>query len=122
MSKANPNRLLVEGDEDKRFIPNFMDEHVIWGENENEWVVAIKQFGGIERLMTPGVIETELKSPGLKALGIIVDADDHYDARWASVRARCLRVVSDFPEDLPPGGLIHRDEYGLRVGVWLGSV
>jgi hypothetical protein len=119
MARANANRLLVEGDDEKRVIPYFMDEHVVWGNRENEWVVQIEQFDGIDKMLKPGVIEAELKTPGLKALGIVVDANDHFDSRWARIRERCHRVIGDFPGDLPLEGLIHQNEDGLRVGVWI---
>jgi hypothetical protein len=119
MAKAIPNRLLVEGDEEKRVIPYFMDEHVVWGDRPDEWVVRIKEFGGVENLLKPGVIEAELESPGLKALGIITDANDEFLSRWSRVRKRCQKVAPDFPEELPRDGLIHVNERGLRIGVWI---
>ena len=65
------------------------------------------------------MIEAESKIPGLKAIGIIVDADDQFDSRWSSVRERCRKIAADFPEELPPEGLIHQNEHGLRIGVWI---
>ena len=38
MARANANVLLVEGDEEKRVIPYLMDEHVVWGDKEDDWV------------------------------------------------------------------------------------
>ena len=76
MAKANPNKLLVEGDEEKRVIPFLMDKFVVWGDRHDEWLVEIKEFGGIEGLLKPGVIEAEPREPGLKVLGIIIDADN----------------------------------------------
>src|SRR5437879_5760297 len=119
MAKANPNRLLVEGEEEKRVIPYLMDEYVVWGDKENEWVAQIEEFGGIEKLLKPGVIEEESKTPGLKALGIIIDANDQFAAGWSRVRERCLKIAAGFPQELPPEGLIHQNEHGLRIGVWI---
>jgi hypothetical protein len=36
MPRANPNILLVEGDDEKRVIPYLMDEHVVWGDKPDE--------------------------------------------------------------------------------------
>jgi hypothetical protein len=119
MPKPNSKKLLVEGDDEKRVIPFFMDEHVLWGDKENERIVDISQFGGIEDLLKPGNIEAESKVPGLRAMGIVIDADDQFESRWARVRDRCKRVASSFPEDLPPGGLIYETPHGLRIGVWI---
>lgn len=119
MPRANPNKLLVEGDEEKRVIPNFMDEHVVWGDIKDDWVVRIEEFDGVDNLLKPGVIEAESKEPGLRAIGIIVDADDYFDSRWSRVRERCRKIADAFPEDLPPGGLIYETPDGLRIGVWV---
>ncbi len=117
MPTASPNKLLVEGDEEKRVIPYFMDEHVIWGQKKQEWVVGIESFDGVENLLKPGVIEAESKVPGLRALGVIVDADEQLDSRWTQLRDRCRRIAPDFPETLPAEGLIHVKSDGLRIGV-----
>jgi hypothetical protein len=119
MPRANPNILLVEGDEEKRVIPYLMDEHVIWGDKEDEWVAEIRSYGGIEDLLDPGNIEAAVRVIGRKAVGIVVDADDQFDSRWQRVRNCCLGIAADFPENLPLEGLVHENEQGLRIGVWI---
>lgn len=119
MPRAILKKLLVEGDEEKRVIPYFMNEHFVWGDNERDWVVTIEQFGGVENLLKPGVIEAESKVPGLLALGVIIDADDWLESRWTRVRERFRRVAQDFPESLPPEGLIYQSPDGVRMGVWI---
>lgn len=79
MQAANPNILLVEGDEDKRVIALLMDEFVVWGDKRDEWAADIKSFGGIADLLEPGNIEAQGKVVGRRALGIVVDADDQFD-------------------------------------------
>jgi hypothetical protein len=116
---ASPNSLLVEGDEERRVISHFMDQYVVWGNQPQEWVADVKSFNGVENLLKPGAIETASKVPGLKAIGIIVDADDQFDSRWSSVRDRCRKIAVNFPDELPPEGLIHQNEHGLRIGVWI---
>jgi len=116
---ANPNQLLVEGDEELRVISHFMDQYVEWGDKPQEWVAEVKSFNGVENLLKPGVIEAESKTPGLKAIGIMVDADDLFGSRWSSIRERCRKIAVNFPEELPPEGLIHQNEHGLRIGVWI---
>ena len=119
MAKQNPNLLLVEGKNEQYTLPFFMDEYVEWGDKKEKWVVEIKELDGVENLLKPGLIEAESKTPGLKAFGVIVDADDQFDSRWASVRERCGKVAAGFPADLPNGGLIHVRPDGLRIGVWV---
>ena len=119
MAKPNPKRLLVEGDEDKRVIPELMDKYVVWGEKKADAAVLIKPFDGIEPLLKAGVIETELIVPGQEVLGIVIDADHEPDLRWAAVRRECLAFLPDFPTALPTNGLIYVTSTGLRVGVWI---
>jgi len=119
MPSANTKRLLVEGDEEKRVIPYFMDEHTVWGNNKDQWAVHIDEFDGVENLLKPGAIEAYLKEPGLRAIGVIVDADDFLSARWLRIRERCRRVAAAFPDELPADGLIYIAPNGLRIGVWI---
>ena len=119
MAKQNPNLLLVEGKDEQFALPFFMDEYVVWGDEKKDWVVEIKELDGIEKLLKPGLIEAESKTPGLKAFGVILDANDAFDSRWSRVRERCRMVDSGFPNDLPTDGVIHVRPDGLRIGVWV---
>ena len=119
MANQNPNLLLVEGKDEQFTLPFFMDEYVEWGDKKQDRVVEIKELDGVENLLKPGVIEAESKTPGLKAFGVIIDANDSFDARWSRVRERCRKVAPGFPDDLPTGGVIHVLPAGLRMGVWV---
>ncbi len=102
MRHYNPNRLLVEGSDDKRVIPEL-----------------IEAMDGVDQLLEPGVIETEVKASGLEALGIVVDADSDGAAQWQRIRARCLPSFPNLPRELPADGLVHANQAGLRLGVWI---
>ena len=119
MARQNPRLLLVEGKDEQFTLPFFMDEYVVWGDDKKDWVVEIKELDGVENLLKPGLIEAESKTPGLKALGVILDANDAFDSRWSRVRERCKKVAAGFPDDLPTGGVIHVNSDGLRIGVWI---
>jgi hypothetical protein len=119
-TRHNPKKLLVEGREDERVIPELMEANGIrWGETRAEWVVEIKECNGFESMVEEGVIETELKASGLKVLGIIADANVNAKRRWSSLRNRCLRTFPELPDDIPATGLIQESESGLKLGVWL---
>lgn len=60
-----------------------------------------------------------LKAPGLKALGIIADANENAKQRWSSLRNRCIGSFPELPDDVPVAGLIRENESGLKLGVWL---
>jgi hypothetical protein len=119
MHGANPNLLLVEGREEQRVIAHFMDQYVNWGDGPKDWVVRIKPYEGVDDLLQPPYIETELRAPGLQSLGIIIDANDQFPSRWSRVRERCRSFAQDFPAELPSHGLIYQHRNGLRIGVWI---
>jgi hypothetical protein len=87
---AHEKVLLVEGDEDKRVIPQLVEANgVQWGNRKKDWIVEIKALGSVERLLDKEEINIQLKDSGLKILGIILDADDAPANRWQSIR-NCL--------------------------------
>lgn len=119
MSRVSPNYLLVEGKEDKMVIPYVMEAFIPWPDSAEERPVTIEEFGGIGPLLQPGVIEAKIKTSGLRALGIMIDADDDPQRRWNLVRDRCVKAFPEFPESMPSTGLIVANEEGLKLGVWV---
>ncbi|MDJ0676030.1 MAG: hypothetical protein QNJ36_11710 [Calothrix sp. MO_167.B42] len=112
-----PKKLIVEGEQDKRVIPEFIEANGInWGKKEKP-IVYIKSYGS-DKFIDADVISTELKASGLTHLGLMVDADDNPSGRWESVRNACLKSIPDFLEKLPPNGLIHTTN-GIKFGVWI---
>ena len=61
---------------------------------------SIKKKEGIKNLLD--TIGLELKVPGRKAIGIIVDADDDLDARWQAVTYRLRKENIEVPEQSRP--------------------
>ena len=111
--------LLVEGDDDRRVIPWLIEAHGIAWASGGEQIVFFKPFDGIEAMLKPGAIEMELKTPGLEALGVMVDADDDAGQRWQRIRTRCQVAFPGLRETLPATGLIETTPDGLKLGVWL---
>ena len=121
MRKPHPRLLLVEGKEDMRVIPEFMEKFIPWGNKHerDKWPADIIEFDGVEHLLKQGVIEAQLKSPGLQTLGVLVDANSDPIGRWQSIRSRAIRAMPDIPTELPLDGLVMENAEGLRFGVWL---
>lgn len=119
MSRFTTHMLLVEGEQDKRVIPYLLDAHIVWGDNKSEFPTNIVAYDGVDDLLAAGEIETQLKTPKLQTLGIIVDANDSLDSRWRQVRNRCLAAFPELTETLPPEGLIATNDEGIRLGVWV---
>jgi hypothetical protein len=119
MLATNKNLLLVEGKGEQYSIPELMDAHTVWGDKPKDWVVQIKEMNGVESILKHGTISAASKTPGLRALGVIVDADDRFAARWDRLKELCNEIAGPVPDDLPPDGLIHVSPKGLRIGVWI---
>ncbi len=118
-SQPRAKMLLVEGDDDRRVIPWLIEAHGIAWASGGEQIVFFKPFDGIEAMLKPGAIEMELKTPGLEALGVMVDADDDAGQRWQRIRTRCQVAFPGLRETLPATGLIETTPDGLKLGVWL---
>ena len=115
--RAPPRKLLLEGETDKRVIPYLMEENGV------EWPdpppVFIEPYHGVDELLKPEVIRTELKASGLEALGVVVDANGNAGARWDQLRTRCGADVAELPDQIPPEGLRVDFLGGPRFGVWI---
>ncbi len=117
--KYKSKKLIVEGEQDKRVIPELIEANGIeWGETKETAVVYIEAYGS-DQFIDSDFISTELKASGLTSLGLIVDADDDMNARWNSVRNACLKSIPDIPEQLQKSGLIHTTATGIKFGVWI---
>jgi len=69
-------RLLVEGADDKRTIPELMEANgITWG-YPSDPVVDIGDCEGIENLLNNRTLSAEFKASGRRQVGFIVDADE----------------------------------------------
>jgi hypothetical protein len=115
------NVLLVEGQDEKRTIPELIELNgVDWGSGKNT-IVHIKDYEGYENIIKPGSISTELKADGIEALGILLDADEYPLDRWIAIRNACRNsnAISNIPDELPQAGLIIEADNEVRVGIWI---
>lgn len=118
-SKYKPKKLIVEGDQDKRVIPQLIEANgIAWGETRETAIVDIESYGS-DQFIDETIISTELKASGLTALGLIIDADGDFNARWASIKNACSRSIANIPDQIPESGLIHLTATGVKFGVWI---
>lgn len=110
--------ILVEGEDDKRVVLRIMEQIGM------EAGVDVEPANGINDLI--GTIAGAIKEPGRKSVGIVADANDDPDARWAGLckPLQGLRERQEYDFGLlgnpVPGGLVRKDrETGVRVGIWL---
>ena len=119
MGTRHTKQLLVEGKDDQFAIAGLMRAHTPWGDSADEWPVFIKPLDGVESLLAEGSISTHWKSSGLTHLGIVVDANEEFDGRWARLSDLCGSLVAEFPKALPTNGLVRSDTEGKRLGIWI---
>jgi hypothetical protein len=121
-NKNNKHRLLVEGKDEERTIPELIEKNgVNWINDDNETVVYIQDYDGCENIIDKDVIAAELKTSGREALGILLDADEDSINKWDAIRNACHNsgLMSNMPKNLPVEGLIIEADNGVRVGIWM---
>ncbi len=103
--------LLVEGQDDKHVV-----EHLYWKRFGSPPPFSVVDKGGFTILRDE--IGPELKVPGRRVLGIVVDANDDFQSRWAAMTDRLRRALPDIEIGDPgPRGTILPTK--PRVGIWL---
>ena len=107
--------LLVEGKDDQKVVESLCKTH------GTEIAFEIEGGGGVERLLAQ--VPVRLKSSDLECLGVVLDADQDIEARWAQLRDGLRRAgYADVPDRPASEGtvIVFRHELGsIRFGVWL---
>lgn len=114
---STTNFLVVEGKDDCYAIAELMGKHVSWPIECPP--VKIKDANGFENITKKGYISAQLKSPEVRSLGIIVDADEDADRCWRSIRNRLIEHIQTLPAQIPASGLISTCINGKKLGVWI---
>jgi len=111
-----PRVLLVEGRDEVLVLPELLElAGVAWIRGSEP--VFIRDCEGIDQLLDPKSITAELKTSGVTAIGLIVDADGDITARWQRVQTLLATIHPDFPHALDPAGIVY--DSNPRLGVWL---
>ena len=105
--------LLVEGQDDKHVVLHLRMR------DESMPAFDISDKDGIDRLLDS--ISPEIKAPGRKSVGILVDANDEPANRWQAVRSRLQQFDLPLPEEPEPNGTILPavSPVAPRIGIWL---
>jgi hypothetical protein len=120
-SHSQSKVLLVEGNTEKRLIPELMEQRgVAWELGDKAYAVDIDSADGL--VTTSGLIRTRLKQSNLQCFGVVFDADlgpPSGPDRWAAFTSKCREAGIDLP-DLPPSeGMIQTLPSGIRFGAWM---
>lgn len=120
MKHFQSNWLLVEGKQDERVLPQLVEAGGIpWGESKEEHIVEIQSYGGFNNL-NANLLNAEFKRSGLRALGLIADANANPLARWKRIRELAKPHYPDFPSAPLEGGTVMVGAAtDIRFGVWL---
>ena len=115
MALANPRAperlLVVEGPDDRHVICHIVKRCTQLPDFE------IEDRGSVEKLVAS--IGADLKAPGRRVLGIVVDADDSVEDRWRSVTDRLRKAGVSVGNPKPGGTIIGELDLLPRVGVWI---
>jgi hypothetical protein len=112
--------MLVEGEDDKFAIIELMGNHTEWPADKNKAPVWLESVGSPEEILAEGFISAKLNESGTKVVGVVLDADVHFDARWLRIKQISKKLFNQVPEQMPPKGLILQDDsHGPRFGVWI---
>jgi hypothetical protein len=105
----NPNQLMVEGQDDLFAVVGLMRAHVDWPEGKDSKQSAPVYIhngnGAPEILKKEGFFAVLLKSPDLRATGVVLDADETPKGRYESIRSLCLELFPSLPSELPAEGV-----------------
>jgi len=114
--KLMPRQLLVEGNSDKQVIEALCKRHQM--SDLFSYIFPSRDGSGIEYLLK--TLPDRLKQENLDTLGIVVDADLDFTARWQSLVYQLKEFGYDeIPKVLPETGLIHIQEAKPKIGVWI---
>lgn len=117
MPRSKAKRLLVEGKKDLRLLPFLMEGNGVDWPNGNE-PVDIEDLKG--KTLAKHDASAYLKEPGLRLLGVILDADDDAGASWRLVKGWFQEWFTDMPDNIPAEGYISApNEKGIRLGAWV---
>lgn len=113
-----PNRLIVEGHDDKFSVVGLMSWYINWPNKSADAPVWIDVGNSADEILEPAYLSALLKSRETDVLGIMLDADAKPDGRYESIRKTCSPVFPKLPRQMPSGGLVANEE-GKRLGLWI---
>jgi hypothetical protein len=117
---TNPNQLIVEGWNDLFSVVGLMSAHVDWPDGKDKAPVYIEMGNGAQEILKDGFLSAYLKSPVIRTLGVMLDADLGAQGRYDRVLAFCSPFFSLLPSRLPRDGLITENAGGSkRFGLWV---
>src|SRR5688572_21018725 len=106
MHPDKPNVLVVEGEDDKYCVIQLMAAHLDWPDGRLNAPVQVRVGSSVNEILDQDFLSALLKSPPIKKLGVMIDADENAPGRYQQLRKLCLASFPNLPEALPADGLI----------------
>ena len=121
MSKSHPKILFVEDNDHSAVTSSLMQKYLsVWQNPDKTYVVNIKIQNSADEVLNHDTLSTYAKQSGLKAFGVIVDADMDASSRWRSIMSLALRLgFENTSEEISQEGFICINSDGLRFGAWV---
>lgn len=114
--QTSPYRLLVEGPDDKWVIVHLLARHGYSWDDAAVLRPFVQDVGGVEKL-SDRLVKAVLDK---RRLGIVVDADEAAEKRWAQLRGLLGRLgLAPPPHPDPDGVIMEGQAPQSQVGIWL---
>lgn len=92
LQRTYPRVLVVEGKDELRVFPELLESAGIPWPRVAEPVLWVEEQDGITTILKPAFIEAALKASGVKAIGIVVDANGDPASRWEQLHIRLAAI------------------------------
>ena len=112
----NEFALLVEGEDDKHFVQHIDKKLNLNLPTSREFIF---DSGGFPQILK--VLRVQIKVPGRKAIGIMVDANSDLVDRWKSLKEELKNEGIEIPPNPKIGGTIIKapSNQKPRTGIWI---
>jgi hypothetical protein len=114
--------MLVEDEDLRGVVIGVMRHHLgAWApiERQEEWPAHITVANSADEVLNENGLVAQLQETGVKAVGIIVDANASFQGRWERIRGFCRKHGANVPAVCPQNGLIVGAILGARFGAWI---
>lgn len=90
-----------------------------WPKYPEDPPVWMRSRGNADKALDKAFLGAMYQIPGLRALGVVVDAEAAFAARWNAIRTFAADRFENVPAVCPAGGLILRTEGKPSFGAWI---
>ena len=118
----NPNWLIVEGIADRQAVLGSIRAHTDWSmqpRDLDQVPVFIYPRGGVSEIPSETSMGVTMKTKTIRNLGVIVDGNSDPNARYRSLRNRCLKWFPTISKELNESRLIVDNSDSRRFGAWI---